>query len=171
MTIKSLSSLFSVLFCAFFLSGCGNNDPFALNLDPNKLTPINPAANVATSDDAAFLVLINELRVQNGVGTLTINSSLQSAATAHSAEMDSTDTLAHANASAYDAPFNASGENIACGNKSAVDTFNQWKNSPGHLANMLSPNYQFIGIARAGTDAEVSQKNCPWYWTTDFGGN
>jgi len=170
MDSKNLSVLFCILFSGFLLSGCGGN-PFALPFDPNKLPAISPEGNVFSSEEAVFLPLINNLRAQNGLAPLSIDPGLQSAAVAHSAEMDSTDTLAHASSSAYTGSFSASGENIACGNESAADTFQQWKNSPGHLANMLSANYQFIGIGRAGTDAEVSEKNCPWYWTTDFGGN
>jgi hypothetical protein len=58
------------------------------------------------------------------------------------------------------------GENIAAGNSSAQATFNQWKNSPGHNANMLSANFNAIGIGRAFQASATYD----WYWSTEFGG-
>ena len=56
------------------------------------------------------------------------------------------------------------GENIAVGNGDAATTFEQWRGSPGHNANMLGVNYTTIGIGRAYN--ATSQYS--WYWTTDF---
>ncbi|MEX3623259.1 CAP domain-containing protein [Viridibacillus arvi] len=41
---------------------------------------------------------------------------------------------------------NASGENIAAGYPTATSFMKGWMNSPGHKANILSPNYQKVGI-------------------------
>src|SRR5438067_700247 len=60
----------------------------------------------------------------------------------------------------------SAGENIAAGYAGAQDTFTQWKNSPGHNANMLNGSYRVIGIGRA----YVKGSPYGWYWTTDFGG-
>src|SRR5205814_7151321 len=57
-------------------------------------------------------------------------------------------------------------ENIAAGNATGDATFTQWKNSPGHDANMRGANYRVIGIART-YDANATYH---WYWVTDFGG-
>jgi uncharacterized protein YkwD len=58
------------------------------------------------------------------------------------------------------------GENIAAGNSTALNTFNQWKKSPSHLSIMLSSNFKAIGIGRA----YKSTSTYKWYWTADFGG-
>ena len=41
------------------------------------------------------------------------------------------------------------GENIAAGNSDAEATFNQWRNSSGHNANMLGDRYEVVGLGRA----------------------
>lgn len=58
------------------------------------------------------------------------------------------------------------GENIAAGNRTAFETFLQWKDSPDHNENMLDPAYKVIGIGmvhRHGSEYG-------YYWVTDFGG-
>ena len=62
-------------------------------------------------------------------------------------------------------PYRMLGENVACGNDGAVETFLQWAFSPGHLKNMINPEFDEMGIARAGDGEE----ECPYYWTHDFG--
>ena len=57
----------------------------------------------------------------------------------------------------------AMAENIAAGNSGAAGTFNQWRNSAGHNANMLG-NYSIIGIGRATGGGTYGS-----YWTTVFG--
>jgi hypothetical protein len=56
-------------------------------------------------------------------------------------------------------------ENIAAGNSTAQATFEQWRNSSGHNANMLHSNMRTIGIGRAF----VAGSPYGWYWTTEFG--
>jgi hypothetical protein len=58
------------------------------------------------------------------------------------------------------------GENIAAGYGTAAAVFQGWKDSPGHDANMLNPNFKVIGIALR----VVSGSPYGSYWTTDFGG-
>jgi uncharacterized protein YkwD len=53
------------------------------------------------------------------------------------------------------------GENIAKSPSTAQAAFNIWLNSTDHNANMLSPNFNAIGIGY------VSDGN---YWTATFGG-
>ncbi|HWQ33473.1 MAG TPA: CAP domain-containing protein, partial [Blastocatellia bacterium] len=57
-------------------------------------------------------------------------------------------------------------ENIAAGYATAYYTFIQWKNSPPHNSNMLSPNVKVIGVGRAYS----ANSTYGYYWTTDFGG-
>ena len=62
-------------------------------------------------------------------------------------------------------PTTYMGENIAAGNSDAQNTFNQWKNSPPHNANMLGANFTVMGIGRATGGGQYGV-----YWTNDFAG-
>jgi uncharacterized protein YkwD len=133
------------------------------------------------SEEQAFLQLINDYRVANGRVPLTASYTLSKAAQWKSNDLGVKKYFAHDD---YTGPggtvwrtwvqrirdcdygYNAwLGENIAAGNSGALATFNQWKNSPGHNANMLGSNYTAIGIGRAF----VSGSPYGWYWTTEFG--
>jgi uncharacterized protein YkwD len=129
------------------------------------------------SEELAFLGLINQHRADNGRGPLALSDTLNRAAAWKSWHLGTEAYFAH-----DDTPINRTwvqrirdcgynystglGENIAAGNSSAQATFLQWRNSPGHNANMLSSGYTAIGIGRA----YVAGSPYSWYWTTDFGG-
>jgi hypothetical protein len=58
------------------------------------------------------------------------------------------------------------GENLAAGSDTAQLTFQLWRDSPGHNANMLNANFVVVGLAKAyGSDSTYG-----WYWAADFGG-
>jgi hypothetical protein len=58
------------------------------------------------------------------------------------------------------------GENLAAGSDTPQMTFQLWRDSPGHNANMLNPNFVVVGLAKAhGSDSTYG-----WYWAADFGG-
>jgi hypothetical protein len=58
------------------------------------------------------------------------------------------------------------GENLAAGIAAGSETFELWRNSPGHNGNMLNPNYVVAGIS-----AVFNQDSTfGWYWTLDLGG-
>jgi uncharacterized protein YkwD len=128
------------------------------------------------SQEQAFLQVINNYRQQNGRQPLKLSSTLNKAAAWKSADMASNNYVAH-----DDTPHNRTwiqrirdcgytynawiGENIAVGNSSASITFEQWRGSSGHNANMLGSNYTAIGIGRAYN----ANSTHGWYWTTEFG--
>ena len=134
--------------------------------------------NVALRDleaqEAEFLRLINDYRVSKGLGPLVATRLLGQVAYDHSLDMATHAYFDHADQQGH-SPFDrmrAAGyqggwmaENIAAGNGNAAATFDQWKNSPGHDANMLGTHYKAIGIGRAHADGSPYG----WYWTTDFG--
>jgi uncharacterized protein YkwD len=121
----------------------------------------------------AFLPLINEYRAQNGLGKLELSGTLTQSALWMSSDMAKNSYFSHTDSqgrslSARLASFGYGGtygENIAAGQASAQDVFKAWEQSPGHQANMLSPNYKAIGIARVVNPNSVYKT----YWTTDFG--
>jgi uncharacterized protein YkwD len=127
----------------------------------------------------AFVTTINQYRASNGLGPLKTCVTLNRAAQGHSEDMRDQNYFSHTglNGSKFserccDACYGpacplqtAMGENIAAGNSTAAGTFDQWKNSPGHNANMLGANYTVMGIGRATGGGQYGT-----YWTNVFGG-
>ncbi|HEU4868556.1 MAG TPA: CAP domain-containing protein, partial [Actinomycetota bacterium] len=134
------------------------------------------AAVALDSEEAAFCTLINNYRATKGLPALMVSESLSIASEWHSTDMANKDYFSHTDSLGRD-PFQRMtalgygystwrGENIAAGNATGAATFDQWKNSSGHNANMLNANYKVIGIGKA-YNAAATYRN---YWTTDFGG-
>jgi uncharacterized protein YkwD len=139
-----------------------------------------PATTPLDSEEQAFLVLINNYRAMNGLGALAHCISLDRAAQGHSEDMRDQDYFDHTGldgSSPWDrsceacfdlgcGPSTAMAENIAAGNSGAAATFDQWKNSPGHNANMLNGSFTMLGIGRATGGGMYGV-----YWTNVFAGN
>ncbi len=140
---------------------------------------VSPGCTIDASIDAeeqAFLQTINQYRQQNNRAPLKLSTTLNKAAAWKSGDMAAYNYVAH-----DDTPsgrtwvdrirdcgyvYNAwIGENIAVGNWAAGPTFEQWRGSSGHNANMLGSNYTAIGIGRAYN----ANSTHGWYWTTEFG--
>jgi hypothetical protein len=119
--------------------------------------------------------LINDYRSKNGLGALTISLTLGAAAEFHSVDMAKNNYFSHTlydgttwktNIANHGYPTNSyRAENIAAGYESAIKTFEQWRTSSGHNANMLSSRFNAIGIGRAYS----SNSHWGYYWTTTFG--
>jgi uncharacterized protein YkwD len=140
---------------------------------PIPASPATPSDQL-DAEEADFLARINAYRIQNSLPPLTISPGLMRTAKWLSADMAAkgyfshTDSLGRdltARLHAFGVTGNTSwGENIAAGNASAAETFQQWQASPDHNENMLRPTFTTIGIGRAQGAAPYH-----WYWTTDFG--
>jgi len=114
--------------------------------------------------EAEVFALVNERRAAGAVcgsktfgptGPLSVNSVLTSAARAHSYDMVARDFFSHTNpdgdgpgdrieALGYD--WSGYGENIAAGQSTAEAVINTWMNSAGHCSNIMSPDFEEIGI-------------------------
>lgn len=128
-------------------------------------------------EESAFLTMINLHREQHAAGPLTLSGPLVAAAKWMSADLAirTPAVFSHTDSVGRDSGVRLcvlgyclntwTGENIAAGNADAAATFVQWRDSPGHNANMLRPEFKVIGIGRA--DGPNPYR---WYWTTDFGG-
>lgn len=127
------------------------------------------------SEEAAFVVLINQYRVSQGLAELQVSLDLTISSKWMSQDMAANNYLGHTDSLGRD-PFtrmaafgygnySAAGENVAAGNADAQSTFTQWKNSAAHNANMLDSGYAVIGVGRAYS----ASSTYGWYWTTDFG--
>jgi uncharacterized protein YkwD len=117
--------------------------------------------------------LVNEERVQNGLGPLTTNATLTRLAGDYACEMINGNYFEHVNpvtgstvgsrALAANYYFKKVGENLAGGFTSPEETVAQWMDSPGHRANILDPDFIEMGAAvRTGGFYR-------WYWVQEFG--
>ncbi|TVQ19221.1 MAG: CAP domain-containing protein [Leptolyngbya sp. DLM2.Bin15] len=122
--------------------------------------------------------IVNQQRQMQGVPALALNTQLNSSAQLHSDNMAVQDFFNHTDhlgrgsrdrivAAGYSPWY--SGENIAAGNSTARDTMNQWMNSPGHRANILSVNYTEIGVGYRYLSNDTGSVNYNHYWTQNFG--
>lgn len=134
------------------------------------------AAPTLDGEEQAFVALINNYRQANGLEPLSLDWELQSSSDWMSNDMVARSYFSHTDSLGripwtrmcdfeycYDTWM---GENLAAGYSTAINVFSAWKNSPGHNANMLDPNYVAMGISRI----YVAGSPFGWYWTTDFGG-
>ena len=153
--------LAAVLIAVSLAGGPGRGATASVQLDP---------------EEQAFVVLINDYREQNGLGALSIDSSIQSAVEWMSTDMGENNYFSHTDSlggSPWDRMcdfgycYNTwKGENIAAGYVTAEAAFEAWRTSPGHNSNMLSENYLVMGIALVHTPGSTYG----YYWTNDFGG-
>lgn len=112
------------------------------------------------------LALVNEVRAQGAncgskgafgpAGPLTMHPALRCAARKHSADMAARNFFDHINpdgetpwdrmGKAGYGGYSAAGENIAAGSPDAAGTMEQWMTSDGHCANIMSPDFEHIGV-------------------------
>ncbi|HET7098703.1 MAG TPA: CAP domain-containing protein [Patescibacteria group bacterium] len=124
------------------------------------------AANISPTE---VIRLTNEKRAQNGLGPLTQNSTLSSAAVAKGNDMLAKGYWAHFAPDgtspwsffvSFGYKYKYAGENLARDFSSASATVDAWMNSPTHRENMLNPKYNDVGIgvvegSLAGADTTV----------------
>ncbi|HEX2281107.1 MAG TPA: CAP domain-containing protein, partial [Thermomicrobiales bacterium] len=135
---------------------------------------VSSADACADSEEVAFLALINDYRAASGLRSLSLSSSLSSAAAYHSVDMAAKGYLAHTlldgttveqNMANFGYEGGTHGENIAAGTQSAAEAMQTWQGSAEHNANMLNASFGAIGIGRAYDP----NSQYGWYWTTIFG--
>lgn len=124
------------------------------------------------------LRLTNEFRKEKKLKPLSLDQTLAKAADVHSENMAKQDFFSHtgkdnskpwerAQKLGYESGY--VGENIAAGYSSAKAVVDGWKNSPGHRANMLNPNYNEIGVGHYYLQNDTGKVNYNHYWTQKFG--
>ncbi|MDE5859106.1 MAG: sporulation protein [Oscillospiraceae bacterium] len=112
--------------------------------------------------------LVNEIRVENGLNELTLNTELSDIARLKSQDMKDKGYFSHTSPT-YGSPFDmmksfgitykTAGENIAMGYRSPESVVEGWMNSKGHRENILKASYKEIGVGY------VASGN---YWTQMF---
>ena len=96
----------------------------------------------------------NAQRSRHGLPSLVTDPSLMKSARSHAAWMARRTSLQHTSAPV--------GENIAFGQHTPTETVQDWMNSSGHRANILSGGYSRIGAAAyRGSNGRV-------YWCQQF---
>lgn len=140
---------------------------------------VQQAASVARPADASsegagyadtILQDVNDLRTQLGLQPVTRYTQLDSVAQTWSEQMASQDTMSHNPSFADQFPggWSAASENVAMRTGSGStdigsQLFDQWKESPGHYANMTATDVNSIGIGIAYNSSTDS-----WYATQNF---
>ena len=111
------------------------------------------ATNISTG---ALFDLTNQERANNGVGRLSLNSQLSSAARAKADHMIANNYWAHTSPSGVSPwsfitnagyEYQTAGENLAKDFMSSSGVIAGWMNSSSHRANMLSSSYSDVGFA------------------------
>ncbi|WP_312091185.1 CAP domain-containing protein [Aminipila sp.] len=115
--------------------------------------------------------LVNQERAKAGLAPVTLNTKLSGVAEKKAEDMRDKNYLSHTSPT-YGSPFDmmkqfgvtysAAGENIAKGQKTPQSVMDAWMNSSGHRANILSSNYDQIGVGY------VTDSNGNTYWVQMF---
>ncbi|MFD1939600.1 CAP domain-containing protein [Nonomuraea mangrovi] len=128
-------------------------------------------SSVGTALENEVVRLTNAERVKGGCHPLKHDARLRRAAFGHSADMAKNDYFDHDSQDGRDMADriratgftgSALGENIAMGQRSAVEVVKGWMNSDGHRKNIMNCSYTLIGVG-AAKDAKGQI-----YWTQDF---
>ncbi len=115
--------------------------------------PLNDTA--VTDFEGEVIRLVNEIRKENGLGTLAANWQLSRVARYKSQDMHDKHYFSHQSPT-YGSPFDmmksfnisyrTAGENIAKGYTTPQAVVDAWMNSPGHRANILNASFTEIGV-------------------------
>lgn len=115
---------------------------------------------------------MNAERGARGLGPLRASGSLQASATAHACDMAARNYFAHQGPGGPSLTqrlrkagyrFRAANENIAkTGGPSVERVASIWRNSPGHMGNVLDPKVKEVGVGLAVANGSV-------YWVTNAG--
>lgn len=105
-----------------------------------------------------MLKLVNDFRAENGVAPLELMSEIEMKEYSDLRSRELKEKYSHTrpngesalNKNEFENYYSYKGENIAQGQRSINTAFNDWKNSPGHRANMLSSDFTHMYSSRYG---------------------
>lgn len=99
--------------------------------------------------------LTNQERAKNGLAALKVDTALSKVAREKSLDMSKNGYFSHTSPT-YGSPFDMmkqfgvsyqyAGENIAMGQRTPEEVVQAWMNSEGHRKNILSANFNYIGV-------------------------
>ena len=134
------------------------------------------AAEELTDDQAAVLtneiaILVNEARKEAGLKPLYVLPYLGEVAEIRAVESSESFSHSRKDGSSFastidtnEVPYGLALENLAGGFGTAEETFNQWKNSSGHWANIMNPDVTHMGIGVYYDENSAFG----WYWQQVF---
>lgn len=137
--------------------------------------PVN-AIEEFTDEQAAALtkeiaILVNEARAEAGLKPLYVLPYLGEIAEIRAVESSEMFSHSRRDGSSFasvidtdEVPYGLALENLAGGFGTAEETFNQWKNSPGHWANIMNPDITHMGIGVYYDEDSIYE----WYWQQIF---
>lgn len=135
---------------------------------PGQVITIPSVDSTVRSYEAEVVRLVNEIRVKNGLSTLTEDWELSRVARYKSHDMKDNNYFSHTSP-VYGSPFQmiknfglsyrSAAENIAKGQATPQAVVNSWMNSSGHRANILGSSYKKIGVGYVADGK---------YWTQMF---
>ena len=114
-----------------------------------------------TGPEVELIKLINTERQENGIPPLTINWEVARLARYKTEEMNKHqlfghDSLIYGSPSQildrYNIPYNSLGANIAKGQETAHDVMEDWRQSSGHMSNLLNASYTSAGVGLSRDD-------------------
>ena len=133
------------------------------------------------TQEQAFVKLLNDYRVANGLQPLLVSDALSLASERHASDMGKYDFFSHVTkrsdwfpAGSY--PWDRmklcgyysgkEGENLAAGQSSAQSLFTAWRASSSHNSVMLDPGFKVVGVGFVITTGS----DYTYYWDACFGG-
>jgi len=123
--------------------------------------PGKPATGAGTTADASasfvqqVAQLVNAERAKAGLPALASDALLGKVAHDKAVDMYTNGYFSHQSPTygspfdmmrAYGVTYRYAGENIAKGQRTPAEVMQAWMNSPGHRANIMSPNFTKIGV-------------------------
>ncbi len=160
-------------------SSCGSNSVKATyytsangrGANQQSASNSSPAVSVPTIVQQV-VDLVNAERAKEGLAALTLDASLCNGAAIRVNEISTLFSHTRPNGqscfTALDEAgvnYRQAGENIALGQTSAQQVMEDWMNSPGHRANIMSANYSRIGVAMA---ASGDSRYGGYAWAQEF---
>jgi len=156
-------------------------DLILVNVYPQDIDLTLLDSQDADAIETEMILLTNREREQHGLKPLQRNEVLMRSALLHTLDMAENRFISHTGSDGSTLATRALhagttrwailGENVACGQQSAVEVVQGWMNSPGHRANILHEQYEEIGVAYI--NGLVMATDGTWvkagYWTQHFG--
>jgi uncharacterized protein YkwD len=126
------------------LAQCAERDPV------RRFASGQVSTNTSDADTAA--ALISQYRVAHGLSPVSVDPRLTEAARAQARTVAEAGTLSHGRFTSRMDAFGIGGhaaENLSAGSHTVDRVIARWAASPGHNENLLLPQAQRIGLARA----------------------
>ncbi|OIJ10796.1 serine protease [Anaerobacillus alkalilacustris] len=125
------------------------------NMHVGEVIRLKESAEHSSTFEDQVVTLVNQERRKNGLSPLTHRADLKNVAHKKAEDMIKSNYFSH-NSPNYGSPFDmlrtfgisyqAAGENIAKGQSTPEAVMNSWMNSSGHRQNILSGQYDAIGV-------------------------